>query len=65
LLKDLPRGALPIYLGDDTTDESAFAELRRGITVRVGGHRRTKARFYLRNPDEVMGFLETVEDETT
>jgi trehalose-phosphatase len=65
LLKDLPRGALPIYLGDDTTDESAFAELRRGITVRVGGHRRTKARFYLRNPDEVMGSLKTVEDETT
>ena len=65
LLEDLPRGTLPIYIGDDTTDESAFAELRHGITVRVGEHRRTKARFYLRNPDEIMGFLERLEAEIT
>src|SRR5439155_1090528 len=27
---------LPIYVGDDATDEPAFAALGRGITVRVG-----------------------------
>ncbi|MBI4166576.1 MAG: trehalose-phosphatase [Acidobacteria bacterium] len=64
LLANLPSGTLPIYIGDDTTDESAFAELGGGITVRVGGHRRSKARFTLRNPGEVLGFLETLEAET-
>jgi trehalose 6-phosphate phosphatase len=65
LLAELPHGTLPIYVGDDTTDESAFAELRRGITVRVGKHRRTTARFYLRSPDEVVAFLERLEAEIT
>jgi trehalose-phosphatase len=63
LLGDLPRGTLPIYVGDDTTDESAFAELRHGITVRVGKHRGSKALFYLRDPDEVIVFLQRVEAE--
>jgi len=65
LLAELPRGTLPIYIGDDTTDESAFAELRRGITVRVGEHRRTRARFYLRNPDQVSVLLRRLEAEIT
>jgi trehalose-phosphatase len=65
LLAELPRATLPIYVGDDTTDESAFAALRRGITVRVARRRSTKARFYLRNPDEVIGFLQKLEAEIT
>lgn len=65
LLAELPHGTLPIYVGDDTTDEAAFAELRRGITVRVGNYRRTRARFYLRSPDEVVAFLEALEAEIT
>lgn len=65
LLADLPRGTLPIYIGDDTTDESAFAELRHGMAVRVGRHRRTRARFYLRSPDEVVAFLQALEAEIT
>jgi trehalose 6-phosphate phosphatase len=65
LLAELPHGTLPIYVGDDTTDESAFAELRHGVTVRVGKHRRTRARFYLRSPDEVVAFLQALEAEIT
>jgi len=65
LLADLPRGTLPVYIGDDTTDESAFAELRHGITVRVGNQRGSKARFYLRNPDEVIVFLRRLGAEIT
>ena len=61
LLEELPSDTLPIYIGDDTTDESAFAELRRGITVRVGEHRHTKARFHLRDSDAVVKFLERLE----
>jgi len=65
LLAELPRATLPIYVGDDTTDESAFTALRHRITVRVGSRCSTKARFYLRNPDEVVGFLERLEAEIT
>jgi trehalose 6-phosphate phosphatase len=54
---------LPIYIGDDLTDEPAFMALRRGITVRVGPFSRTKARFRLKNPEEVCAFLERLEEE--
>jgi len=62
-LKGLPAGTLPIYLGDDTTDESAFALLRKGLTVRVGTLRGSTARYKLRNPTEVKKFLERLEVE--
>jgi trehalose 6-phosphate phosphatase len=54
---------LPIYVGDDLTDESAFAALRRGITVRVAPVSRTKAQFRLRDAKEVRVFLERLEEE--
>jgi trehalose-phosphatase len=54
---------LPIYVGDDLTDEPAFNVLRQGITVRVGPVSRTKARFRLKNPEEVRAFLERLEEE--
>jgi trehalose 6-phosphate phosphatase len=63
LLREMPPTTLPIYLGDDTTDESAFAALRNGITVCVGARQPTKARFALHGPQEVRRFLEKVERE--
>lgn len=57
------RGALPIYVGNDATDEPAFAALSRGITVRVGPRRPTRAKFYLNDPGEVRQFLERLEAE--
>lgn len=54
---------LVVYLGDDTTDEEAFAVLPRGLTIRVGNKPHTRARFYLRNPDEVREFLLSMEGE--
>jgi len=57
------RSTLPIFVGDDATDESAFAALPRGITVHVGSTRRTQARFYLRSPGEVLTFLQRLEAE--
>jgi trehalose 6-phosphate phosphatase len=54
---------LPIYVGDDLTDEPAFASLRQGITVRVGPARRTKARFRLADVGEVCTFLKRLEEE--
>jgi trehalose 6-phosphate phosphatase len=50
---------LPIYMGDDQTDEDAFRELKgHGISVFVGpGSLPSTAGFFLRNPDEVQQFL--------
>jgi len=58
LLAKLPADTLPIFIGDDTSDESAFAVLRHGLAVHVGDHTQTKARFCLRDPAEVREFLE-------
>jgi trehalose-phosphatase len=63
VLAELDGSALPLYLGDDTTDEAAFEALRGGITIRVGPARRTRARYRLRNPHEVGRFLARLEDE--
>jgi trehalose 6-phosphate phosphatase len=50
---------LPLYVGDDITDEDAFRSLAgRGITVAVrDGERRTAADFALEGPDDVRRFL--------
>lgn len=49
--------ALAIYVGDDRTDEEAFATLLDGITIRVGAFDRTLARFRVSDPAEVLEFL--------
>jgi trehalose 6-phosphate phosphatase len=53
---------LPIYLGDDVTDEDAFDTLRnRGIGVVVmDSPRKTKAGYRLKNPEEVRLFLNKI-----
>ncbi|MEE8638419.1 MAG: trehalose-phosphatase [Candidatus Margulisiibacteriota bacterium] len=49
---------LPIYIGDDTTDEDAFRLLKkRGLTIRVGRAKRTCAKYYLKDVDGVYKFL--------
>jgi trehalose-phosphatase len=63
LLERLPAGTLAVYVGDDTTDEAAFAALANQVTVRVGNARSTAARFYLKNPGEVLDFLTRLERE--
>lgn len=63
------RDSLPIYFGDDFSDESAFAELRReargeareGIAVLVGEPRRTHAQYLLHDPAEVVTALSRIE----
>ena len=59
-----PSGSLlPIYIGDDLTDEDAFDAVRLdGIGIVVGhdedGDRKTAARFTLRSPEQVREFIE-------
>ena len=63
LLSQKPPSTLPIIVGDDVTDERAFAVLPRGLTVRVGKNLRTRARYLLRDPEEVNVFLQKLEVE--
>lgn len=52
---------LPIYIGDDTTDEDAFTALgKRGMTVFVGKPGKTKAGYYLKDHKEVVRFLGSI-----
>jgi trehalose 6-phosphate phosphatase len=51
------RYALPVYFGDDYSDEPAFAAARQGVSVLVGSRRPTQARFGLRSPAEVADAL--------
>jgi trehalose 6-phosphate phosphatase len=53
-------GALPVYLGDDLTDEDAFkiVEQNKGISVFVGEEEvQTSAGYFLKSPHEVTELL--------
>jgi trehalose-phosphatase len=52
---------LPIYIGDDLTDEDAFAVLSNGVTVRVGTESPTCAQYSVPGPAEVYRFLAWLE----
>lgn len=59
---ELPfRGATPIYVGDDLTDEAAFVEVahRGGRGVLVGAHRPTAAGAWIDGPSAVLRWLDT------
>ncbi len=59
---DPGRELTPIYIGDDQTDEDAFLALKnKGITVLISEKpRKTHAKFFLRNVDEVKIFLKAL-----
>jgi trehalose 6-phosphate phosphatase len=54
-------GLLPIYLGDDLTDEDGFQVIEkygRGVSVHIGEFpNNSSARYFLRSPDEVGIFM--------
>ena len=62
---EVERGkVLPIYIGDDRTDEDAFRALeKRGITILVSDQPQVTAASYgLHNPEEVEEFLQKITD---
>jgi trehalose 6-phosphate phosphatase len=60
---DAFKGTLPIFAGDDVTDEHGFAEVARlgGYGVLVGRPRQTHARYGLRNVEDVLAWLEAAQ----
>ncbi len=59
-------GCTPVYLGDDVTDEEAFAALNAGdpdaVTVRVGAGA-TGARYRVHDVDAAIRYLKVFDDE--
>jgi trehalose 6-phosphate phosphatase len=53
--------ALPIYFGDDFSDEPAFKAVRAGISIRVGAPRLTSARYSLQGPAAVTKIFSKLE----
>ncbi len=54
---------LPVYIGDDVTDEDAFKALKRkGLTISVGESRNSNAGYYLKNTEEVIKFLRLISE---
>jgi trehalose 6-phosphate phosphatase len=53
-------GRLPVFVGDDLTDEDGFAMVNRlgGHSVAVGVNRATKARWHLHGDQQVLAWLE-------
>lgn len=51
----------PVYIGDDVTDEDAFKALKdKGLTLFVGKPKKSYARYYVKNSNEVVKFLDEV-----
>ena len=70
LLDSFPRevaGVLPIYIGDDVTDEDAFTTVSEGgFAVRVGRPKpSSQASYYVKSPDEVEMVLQRLLDHAT
>ncbi len=55
------RELLPIYVGDDVTDEDAFRVLHdRGVTICIGSSKESSAQYYLSNSQEVSKLLQRI-----
>ncbi len=61
ILAEEPAAIPAAYLGDDLTDEDAFAAIgKRGLPILVRSEvRKSYARFWLRPPEELLEFLDT------
>jgi trehalose 6-phosphate phosphatase len=57
------KNILPIFIGDDVTDEAAFHALEgKGLCIRVGYNEASAAPYYLKDIKQVTSFLKTILD---
>jgi trehalose-phosphatase len=62
ILDRLGDSYMPIFVGDDVTDETAFKALENvGITIRIGRSQKTLARFYLQNYQGTVRLLKAIQ----
>lgn len=62
-LKHSGESILPVYIGDDITDEDAFAALKGiGLTIFVGSPANTRAQYFLKDTTEVLEFLQEIRE---
>lgn len=47
-----------VFIGDDKTDEDVFRILENDVTIHVGKKHQSRAKYYLKNPMEVVKFLQ-------
>lgn len=55
--------SLPVYVGNDGTDEGAYRALAEGLTAKVGAARSTHAHYLLKDTREVARFIERLREE--
>jgi trehalose 6-phosphate phosphatase len=61
ILKQFEDKCVPIYIGDDQTDETAFKALNgSGVTIRVGKSKKTAANYYLKGHWEIPRLLREI-----
>ena len=51
---------VPVFIGDDVTDEDAFRVIRQGITIKVGTSSASAAQYYFKSRSGVDRFLEAM-----
>lgn len=51
---------IPIYVGDDKTDEDVFKKLKNAITIRIGKSQTSKAVYYLKNQNKINNLLQWI-----
>jgi len=62
ILEQLKDKCMPLYVGDDETDETAFKVLhRKGITIRIGKSKKTAAQYYLKGHWELPRLLQQIQ----
>jgi trehalose 6-phosphate phosphatase len=56
------RGRVPVFAGDDITDEKGFETVNRlhGISIKIGPRGPTSARFHLESPSALHDWLESI-----
>ena len=57
LRKKLGFSLVPIYIGDDATDEDAFKALRTGITIKNGQNQNSQAVYFCHSAKQINLFL--------
>lgn len=62
ILRHLEDKCMPLYIGDDQTDETAFKTLnKKGIAIRIGRSKETAAHYYLKGYWEMPRLLQQIQ----